>query len=221
MDTTRRSPSVSPLDWGAWIAVAAVVLGAGTAQAASIRVPERIEYASSSSVRDAIQNECALQTMIPQAIARSASNVELVPGKKRDLELAARIFLLEEEAHCRGHLPEYFEAAIGLGRSSGGTALDSDQAGVSLEVIVGQHAARFPRAADANRLREKLLEFLHGALRAIFLREGEEPVDNGDRQERHAKQRHALAGLQPLGHEAQGGGDVEQQAEEVEKVPRE
>jgi len=88
MDTTRRSPSVSPLDWGAWIAVAAVLLGAGTAQAASIRVPERIEYASSSSVRDAIQNECALQTMIPQAIARSASNVELVPGKKRDLELA-------------------------------------------------------------------------------------------------------------------------------------
>ncbi len=99
IDTARRSPRVSPLDRGvriarlfrsasSGIALAAVLLGAGTAQAASIRVPERIEYASGSSVRDAIRNECALQTMIPQAIARSASNVQLVPGKKRDLELS-------------------------------------------------------------------------------------------------------------------------------------
>ncbi len=99
MSTTRRTSLVFPSGRcdrvaramlrsvpGA-IAVAALLLGTGAAQAASIRVPQRIEYARGSNVRPAIQDECGIQTVIPEAIARSASNVELVSGKKSDLEL--------------------------------------------------------------------------------------------------------------------------------------
>jgi len=70
------------------IVLAALLLGTGAAQAASVRVPQRIEFAKGSNVRPAIQNDCGIQTLVPEAIAGSASNVELVPGKKGDLELA-------------------------------------------------------------------------------------------------------------------------------------
>ena len=50
--------------------------------------------------------------------------------EKNELQQTARIFLQEEEEHCRGHRPRYFEAAIGMYQDGKPTPLDTDEPAV-------------------------------------------------------------------------------------------
>jgi len=71
--------------------VCALVLGvASFASAAEVQVPREIDFAESASVRSAIREQCNLQTIIPEAIASSASDAELVDGNENlSLEITA------------------------------------------------------------------------------------------------------------------------------------
>ncbi|MEW6440617.1 MAG: PD-(D/E)XK nuclease family protein [bacterium] len=62
---------------------------------------------------------------------------EVFEREARELGAAARIFLLEEEAHCRGSRPLCFEAAIGLPSEGEGTILDTLEP-VTIELPGGQ-----------------------------------------------------------------------------------
>jgi hypothetical protein len=71
--------------------VCALVLGVTSfASAADVEVPRKIDFAKSATVRSAIQEQCDLQTSIPEAIASNASGAELVDGKGNlSLEITA------------------------------------------------------------------------------------------------------------------------------------
>jgi RecB family exonuclease len=55
---------------------------------------------------------------------RPAPSRAVLEGDREELHLAGRIFLQEEEQHCRGSRPAYCEAAIGTGPEAQGTPLD-------------------------------------------------------------------------------------------------
>ena len=78
-----------------------------------------------------------------------------------------------------------------------------------------RHLLLGPVAAHRDLLREEAAQRLHRPLGADGLREGEERVQRRHAQERPAEHAHALAGLHAVGDEAERGGDVEQQAEQV------
>jgi hypothetical protein len=61
--------------------VCALVLGVPSfASAADVTVSRKIEFAKSASVRSAIQEQCNLQTSIPEAVASNSADAELVDG---------------------------------------------------------------------------------------------------------------------------------------------
>jgi ATP-dependent helicase/nuclease subunit B len=52
---------------------------------------------------------------------------EVLAREVEDLRLSSRIFLLEEEEHCRGRRPLYFEVAIGMEADAEGNPVDSPE----------------------------------------------------------------------------------------------
>lgn len=67
--------------YGASIAAAALILVSSAPRAfAEISLAREIEYAESARVRPAVRDKCKLETRIPDAIAASSDQVELVDG---------------------------------------------------------------------------------------------------------------------------------------------
>lgn len=59
----------------------AVLLVPAFATAAGVRVPSRIDYAKSATVRKAVRDQCDLQRLIPAAVADSSADALLVDGR--------------------------------------------------------------------------------------------------------------------------------------------
>ncbi len=62
------------------LALGASLLFVPAAVEAAVSVSNRIDYASTATVRQQVRTECELQTQIPAAIADSSSDVQLVDG---------------------------------------------------------------------------------------------------------------------------------------------
>jgi hypothetical protein len=75
---------------------AALLLGAGlgsagAARAEPVRLANRVEFAPSAGVTEAVRDQCGLQTSLPAALQAAATGVELVPppaGGPRVLSLS-------------------------------------------------------------------------------------------------------------------------------------
>lgn len=78
-NTSIRTAVRFPL-WRTVTLALGLVFLAGSASAASVKVPKSISFSKSLKVRAAIKNECGLQTSIPAAIVDNASDAELVDG---------------------------------------------------------------------------------------------------------------------------------------------
>jgi hypothetical protein len=62
--------------------VCAFVLGLPAfGNAADVKVPRKIGFAKDARAREAIREQCELQTVIPEAVASGSANAELVDGR--------------------------------------------------------------------------------------------------------------------------------------------
>ena len=78
------------------------------------------------------RHAASLEAVLDAAIAawrerKPPLNREAYQRECDDLRTIARIFLVEEETHCRGSRPVYFEASIGLEGEGDGTPLDTPE----------------------------------------------------------------------------------------------
>jgi hypothetical protein len=85
----------------------ALLLGAGPASgvaagAEPVRLANRVEFAPSAGVTEAVRDQCGLQTSLPAALQAAASEVELVPPPAG----GARVLTLSiSEVHALGGGP--------------------------------------------------------------------------------------------------------------------
>ncbi len=108
----------------------------------------------------ALLEEITTQRIATWKKAKPPLNPDTFEREARELRLAARIFLTEEEAFCRDSRPAYLEASIGLPSGAAGSPLDSPD---PVEITLPDGSS-FKARGRIDRVDEAVLE---GDLRAF------------------------------------------------------
>lgn len=70
--------------WSTTLVFLAALAWATASQAGTVKVPRSIAFAENARVKQAVKDQCQLQTRIPEYIAQFSSQVELVDGNPGD-----------------------------------------------------------------------------------------------------------------------------------------